>query len=447
MDKPTPRPAELQVYLLSLGCAKNQVDSEIMSGALRRDGFTLTEDAAAADIIIINTCGFIESAKQESIEAILTLAAYKQQGRCRALAVVGCMAEKYAAEMLESMPEIDIIAGVGRYEQIGRLLAESVGLDYRPAEQPPDPYLLRELPPAAASAYVKIAEGCDNRCSYCLIPQLRGPYRSRPEADILAETARLAERGVKEVILIAQDVTRYGLDLCGEPRLAALLAAVAAQPFAMVRLLYAYPDLLDAATIRVMAERDNICHYLDLPVQHGVDRILRAMNRRGGGADILRKLSELRTAMPDIMLRSTVMVGFPGETEEDFAALLEFLEQARFDWLGAFPYYREQDTPAAGFTPQIADEIKQRRLDAVMRQAARITARRLSAFRGETLTVLAEGPATELGPGWYQGRSQYQAPEVDGMVYFRAAVAPEAGELCRVRITDSDIYDLIGEML
>lgn len=429
------------VYLLSLGCAKNQVDSELMRGVLGREGYILTERPAEAEIIIVNTCGFIEAAKKESIEAILELAAYKRHGRCRLLAAVGCMAEKYAEEMREAMPEIDAIMGSQSYAQIGALLSGAAA-----GEAQPDDYQLRALAPGAATAYLKIAEGCDNHCSYCLIPQLRGAYRSRPFAEIVAEAERLCAAGVKELVLIAQDTTKYGLDLYARPRLAELLAAVAQLPFAMIRLLYAYPDTLDDDVLVVMARHDNICHYLDLPVQHGADRVLRAMNRRVTGREILARLERIRGYLPDIALRSTMMVGFPGEKEADFATLLDFLAQARFDWLGAFPYSREDDTPAARMPEQVAEEVKQERYHAVMRQAAEITAARLRRFVGQTLTVLAEGAAEELGNGWYQGRSQYHAPEVDGAVFFTASRAVKPGNLYPVRILSSDIYDLMGEI-
>lgn len=430
-----------QVYLLSLGCAKNQVDSELMRGVLAAEGYRLTERPELAEIIIINTCGFIEAAKKESIEAILELAACKQQGCCRQLVVVGCMAEKYADEMREAMPEIDLIMGSKSYGQIGTLLRGAA-----PVAVPREDYSRRALVPGAATAYLKIAEGCNNHCSYCLIPQLRGPYVSRPLAEIVKEAEQLAAAGVRELVLIAQDTTKYGLDLPGAPRLAELLEALAALPFAMIRLLYAYPDTLRDDVLAVMAEHDNICHYLDLPVQHGADRILRAMNRHTTGQEILDTLARIRHYLPDAALRSTVMVGFPGESEEDFHRLLAFLREARFDWVGAFPYSQEADTPAALMAGQITEEVKQQRYHAVMQLAAEITAERLRRFIGQTMPVLAEGVAEGQAEGWYQGRSQYQAPEVDGLIYFRSDREIQPGKIYLVRITGSDIYDLMGEI-
>ncbi len=437
----------LQVYLLSLGCAKNQVDSEIMSGSLQNAGFTMTGDPAQADVIMINTCGFIEDAQKESIAAILELAAYKRQGRCRLLVAVGCMCEKFAAEMAESMPELDLTVGVGKYAEIGALLAAR--LQQTPPQQPLAPYLLRDLSATVGSAYLKIAEGCNNRCSYCLIPDLRGPYVSRPQTEILAEADRLLTHGVKELVVIAQDPTRYGLDLCGRPLLPELLDELAARPFAMIRLLYVYPQRVDDALLKVMAAHDNICPYLDLPVQHAAAGILRAMNRGGDAEQLLARVAAIRAALPDAALRTTVMVGFPGETKADFDQLLDFLEQARFDWVGAFAFSPQEGTPAATLPRQVAEATKRRRLDLVMQQAARITEERLRRHVGQVYPVLAEKPAPEFGPGLWSGRSRYQAPEVDGVVLFPAPAGRpvQPGELYQVRITATQVYDLVGEIV
>ncbi|MBR5430415.1 MAG: 30S ribosomal protein S12 methylthiotransferase RimO [Firmicutes bacterium] len=437
---------EHTVYLLTLGCVKNLVDAEVMSGALKRDRFELVDDPAAAETIIVNTCGFIESAKVESIRSILELAEYKENGSCRALLAVGCMPEKYAAEMLESMPELDGVCGSHEYQHIGRLAARVLGLELQGRSYEGDPYLLRELPPGSVSAYLKIGEGCDNRCAYCLIPQLRGPYHSRPPEEILIEARQLLEQGVREVILIAQDITRYGSDLPGGVDLAALVEQVAGLPFDMVRLLYLYPDCITDRLLQVMAGHANVCHYLDIPIQHGSDRVLAAMNRHSTARGILDAVARVRRFLPDAVLRTTVMVGFPGETEEDFRRLTDLLEQARFDWLGAFPYFREDDTPAADFPDQIAEEVKQQRLDQVMTQAAAITEDALGRFRGRTLQVLAEAPAYDFGAGFWQGRSQYQAPEVDGVVYFRSDRPIEYGAIYPVLIGDCRVYDLVGQV-
>lgn len=437
---------EHTVYLLSLGCAKNLVDAEIMSGALKRDRFVMVDDPAQAETIVVNTCGFIESAKIESIRSILELAEYKEYGSCRALIAVGCMPEKYADEMLESMPELDAVFGSSDYQEIGRRVARLLGLELKSEAFAGDPYLLRDLPPGSVSAYLKIGEGCDNRCSYCLIPQLRGPYHSRPLDDVLTEAQSLLEQGVREVNIIAQDITRYGQDLPGEVDLALLVDKVAGLPFDMVRLLYLYPDSISDRLLQVMAAHPNVCHYLDIPIQHGSDKVLQAMNRHSTARGILDAVERVRRFLPDAVLRTTVMVGFPGESEDDFRQLTDLLEQARFDWLGAFPYYREDDTPAAAFADQIDDKTKQKRLDQVMTQAAAVTESSLKRFLGRTVQVLAEAPAYEFGEGYWQGRSQYQAPEVDGVVYFRADSAIEYGVLYPVLIDDCQVYDLVGQV-
>ena len=434
------------VYLLSLGCSKNLVDSQVISGALKLNDFVIVSDPEEAQVIIINTCGFIEAAQQESIEAILELAQYKQTGACRLLLAVGCMAEKFAKDMQESMPELDACLGVGQYERVPELVNQLLGWERPLAVLPQDSFLLRDFSPGQGSAYLKIAEGCDNHCSYCLIPQLRGPYRSRPEARILTEAERLAEAGLSELVLIAQDTTGYGLDLYGQARLPGLLRQLARLPLAMIRLLYAYPDRIGDRLLQVMAEEENICKYLDIPIQHASGKILRAMNRPGDAGTLLKKLRRIRGFMPDISLRTTVIVGFPGESADDFDQLLGFLNEARFDWVGAFPYYREADTPAAAMPGQVEEAEKQERLDRLLEQAGQHTRRALTRFAGRTLTVLAEGPAEELGPGWQVGRSQFQAPEVDGCIYFQAREA-RPGSPCQVRITGSDQYDLSGEML
>lgn len=435
---------KIKVYLLSLGCAKNLVDSQVMEGALLGGGFALTDDPASAEVILVNTCGFIEAAKQEGIASLLELAEYKQSGCCRLLIAVGCMAEKYGGELLAAMPELDAVSGSQGYADIGALISAKLDLELPLPAPPANEFLLRQLAPGSASAYLKIAEGCDNCCSFCLIPQLRGPYRSRRQEDILEEARLLAAGGVRELVLIAQDTTRYGEDLYGANRLPQLLTELAALPFAMIRLLYAYPDRISDQLVAVMAAHGNICRYLDLPIQHGSDRILSAMGRSHGSAEIRDAVARLRAAMPDIALRTTVMVGFPGETEEDFAVLMDFLTELRFQWLGAFPYYQEEDTPAAALPQQVAAEVKTQRLDAVMRQAAEITEQSLSRWLGRSLPVLAEAEDEEAG--WYLGRSQYQAPEVDGVIRIYSPEPLTVGQIYQVRLTGQDIYDLTGEL-
>jgi ribosomal protein S12 methylthiotransferase len=437
MMKPT-------VFLHSLGCAKNLVDSELMRGILKKEGYTLVADPAEAEVIVINTCGFIESAKMETIADILELAQYKEQGNCRLLLAVGCMAEKYAAEMAEAMPELDGLMGSGRYEQIGSLISDQLGLDKARTRLDANLYLNRDLEILGPTAYLKIAEGCDNSCSFCLIPQLRGGYHSRPMAEIIEEAAALKQAGVKELVLLAQDTTYYGLDIAGTRLLAPLLEELAKLPFNMIRVLYAYLGGIDDELIEVMRSHDNICHYLDIPVQHSSDRILAAMQRPDTKQSILETIERLRGKIPDIALRTTLIVGFPGESEADFTGLLDFLQEANFDWVGAFPYYQEDDTAAALLPEQVEGPLKQERLRVLMDKAAMITAAKLQKFVGRELEALVIDTAQDdYGEGWFAARSEYQAPEVDGVIYFPSQTA-QIGDLVQLKISGSDIYDLLG---
>jgi len=432
--------------LLSLGCSKNQVDSEGMRGLIAAQGWPLCADARQAQVIIVNTCGFILPAKEESIGALLELAQYKRDGACRLLIAVGCLVEKYREELARELPEVDAFLGSHEYGRIAALISQHLN-------QPPAPIAAgqalhgqRLLLSPPYLAYMKIAEGCDNHCSYCLIPQLRGPYTSRPIADIVSEASALAQQGVKELVLLAQDSTAYGLDIAGRRLLPQLLAQLAQLPFLWIRLLYAYPDGVDEGLLTVMAAHSNICDYLDMPLQHGDDGVLQAMGRRLNRAQLLERLALIRAYLPDAALRTTMMAGFPGEDEAAFANLLDFLSQARFDWLGAFPYYREEDTPAYFLPAQVAEEEKRDRVEKMLEIAAHITAGRLQRHVGRLLTVLAEAPAEEeYAAGWWRGRSEYQAPEVDGAVYF-AARDIQPGDILTVRIIDSEMFDLIGEI-
>ncbi|MCL2496104.1 MAG: 30S ribosomal protein S12 methylthiotransferase RimO [Clostridiales bacterium] len=434
------------VFLLSLGCSKNQVDSEGMRGLIAAQGWTLCEDVRDAQVIIVNTCGFIRPAKEESILSLLELARYKQQGCCRLLIAVGCLVEKYRDELVRELPEVDAFLGSREYGRIAALIAGRLCLPPAPivAEQALFGQRLLMSPPYLA--YLKIAEGCDNHCSYCLIPQLRGHYKSRPMEDILGEASALARRGVKELVLLAQDSTAYGLDISCRRLLPQLLTELARLPFLWIRLLYAYPDGVDEKLLAVMSMHDNICKYLDMPLQHGDDRILQAMGRRMNRAQLLERLALIRAYMPGASLRTTMMVGFPGEDAAAFANLLGFLRKARFDWIGVFPYYREEDTPAYDFPAQVAEEDKQLRVEQVLEFAAHITAERQKRHVGRVLTVLVESPADEeYAAGWWRGRAEYQAPEVDGAVYFPAHdIYP--GDILPVRITGSETFDLIGEI-
>lgn len=432
-----------RVFILSLGCAKNLVDSEMMTGLLQTRRFIITQEPREADVIIVNTCGFIQEAKEESIASILQLAGYKEKGNCRLLVAVGCMVEKYKEEMLKSMPEIDAALGTKEYHLIADLIEGN--RDQMPADKalPEDFFHLRQLATPPYLAYLKISEGCGNCCSYCLIPQLRGPLRSRPMERILEEATSLAAGGVRELIIIAQDTTNYGYDIYGRPELASLLDRLAALPFVWIRLLYAYPGRIDEELLQVMKRHKNICHYLDIPMQHADDRMLASMNRQGTSEEIAEKIRLIRSYLPDVALRTTMMVGFPGEKEKHWQAMLDFLRQADFDWVGVFAYSREKDTPADKIPGHVRRDVKESRKEKTMALLAGLTAQRQRRHIGKNLLVLAEGQV-EGEEGLYYGRCQYQAPEVDGVVYFRADQAA-AGQFYEVKIIGSDIYDLIGE--
>ena len=355
----------MRIGVVSLGCAKNRVDTEEMLSLLRQEGYSLTQDPAQAEVLIINTCGFIASAKEESIDTILEMARYKEKGSCRALVVTGCMAQRYGEDLQAQIPEIDVISGVDQYESLAEAIALALQKGERVKNTARDPRFLRcgrVLTTPSYSAYIRIGEGCDNRCSYCAIPLIRGPYRSRPRQDILEEMARLASLGVKEQILIAQDTTCWGKDLRGESLRALIDEAAAIPGIRWLRLLYCYPDSCDRALIDAMAAHPNVCRYLDLPLQHAVPRLLKAMRRRG---DIGEAAALLRYAREKgFALRTTFIVGFPGETEADFEALVRFAEEIRFDRLGAFAFSPEEDTAAARMPGQVPEAVKQRRLHA-----------------------------------------------------------------------------------
>ncbi|MCR6545916.1 30S ribosomal protein S12 methylthiotransferase RimO [Dehalobacterium formicoaceticum] len=437
---------DFYVALTSLGCSKNLVDSEIMLGILRNDRFIITKEFSQAQIIVVNTCGFILPAKKESIETILEMASYKKKGRCQLLIVTGCLAEKYREELLKEIPEIDGILGTSEFSQIGDLIQEKLaGMIPKHSGKiqalNPDRYLTTPQ----HMAYVKIAEGCDNHCTYCLIPQLRGAYRSRPIEEILSEVRLLIAKGVKEINLIAQDSTYYGLDLYGKEKLPELLDTIAQEKIQWIRVLYCYPERITDELLQVMAKHDNICHYLDIPLQHADQNILRRMGRKGSRDSLEKLITHIRTMMPDVALRTTFMVGFPGETEEQFQVLLDFIEKCRFDWLGAFTYSQEEDTPASLFKDQVPEEVKEERYHRLMSLQSKISQQNQSKWVGKTISVIIEGKLSD-NPEYYKGRSRYQAPDVDGVVLIKGDTLPE-GEIKQVLVTGSDIYDLIGEII
>ena len=434
----------LNVALTSLGCSKNLVDSEIMLGILKEENYLFTEDLSKADIIIVNTCGFILPAKQESIDTILQMAEYKKTGQCKMLVVTGCLTQKYGKELKKEIPEIDAVLGTSDFSRIGELVNARFKNGFMHTSKSSFSGAKRYLTTPRHTAYVKIAEGCNNRCSYCLIPELRGCYKSRPVEEILSEVRYLLDQGVKEINLIAQDTTYYGLDLSGAEKLPELLEAIAGEKVAWIRVLYCYPGRISDKLLQVMKAHDNICHYLDIPLQHVEERVLKRMGRKETKEYLVRLISKIRQSIPDISLRTTLMVGFPGETEEEFQSLLDFIREQKFDWLGAFTYSREEDTPAASFPDQIPDEIKEDRYHRLMAIQNQVSAENQKKWIGKTISVLIEGKSSD-NPEYFMGRSQYQAPEVDGVVFVKSD-SLEVGTIIPVLITGSDVYDLIGEV-
>ena len=437
------------IGMVSLGCAKNQTDSETMLGILAERGHRLVADPKAADVIVVNTCGFIESAKQESIDTLLEMAQYKD-GRCKILIATGCLAERYHNEILQELPEVDAVVGTGDYDKIAEVVEQALGgarpLLYGNMDRTPEEGLPRVLTTPAYTAYLKIADGCDNRCTYCAIPMIRGRFRSRRIEDIVAEARELAAAGVKELILIAQDTTRYGADLYGEYALDRLLEELCTvEGIYWIRVHYYYTEAVTERLIDVMAAHEQICNYVDMPVQHINDTILRRMARRTNRAEIEEKIRMIREKMPDVTIRTSLIVGFPGETEEQFEELYQFVKDVRFDRLGAFAYSQEEGTPAAAFEGQVAEDVKAARLEQLMALQQEISRARNQEKIGTELEVLVEG--YDAGNYLYFGRSRGDSIGVDSTVYFAARDEVEIGSFVRVRILDADAYDLTGEQL
>jgi ribosomal protein S12 methylthiotransferase len=445
------------VYLHTLGCPKNRVDSEVMLGTLAGAGYRLVQDPARADVIVVNTCGFIESAKEESVQAILELAAMKAEGRCRKLVVAGCLTQRYHRELAREIPEVDHFVGTGAYQDIARIVADAQ------AERVivPDPDFVHaastprvnSLP--SHGAYLKIAEGCDNACAFCIIPLLRGAQRSRPIDDLVAEAEQLAAQGAVELLLVAQDLTAWGQDLPGKLRLEDLLPELCrVDGLRWIRLHYAYPRDFPDALVEVIAREPRIVKYLDMPLQHSSDRLLRSM-KRGRDSRFLRELlAKIRACVPGIAMRTALIVGLPGETEEDFQDLLRFVEEQRFERLGVFTYSREEGTDAAGMPGQVPEKVKRARFEQVMALQQGIAREHQRAMVGRRLEVLVEGRAEET-EHLLAGRHAQQAPEIDGLTYLNDFAVPGEkgggtaypGELVTVEVTEAGDYDLVGRVV
>lgn len=438
--------SEKSVYILSLGCPKNLVDSEVLSALLSEAGLRVTARPDRAETIVVNTCAFILPAKEESIAEILRMAAFKKKGRCRRLVVTGCLPQRYGAELARELPEVDLFLGTGDFPDILEHMERLEGGKKTRIVRVGEPlYLMDAAVPRRVStpfySYLKIAEGCSNRCAYCVIPSIRGPFRSRPMNDIVAEAERLAAAGTREMILIAQDTTAWGRDLRGRPTLNGLLKRLCAvEGPRWIRILYAYPKNITAELLATMAAEEKVCRYLDVPVQHISDRILKAMNRKGTSVFIRKKIAEIRRTLPGVSLRTSLIVGFPGETEEQFEELLDFVREMRFESLGVFPYSPEEGTAAEGMAGQVPDEEKARRQAAIVEAQAAIADEINLARVGSVEEVLIEGTTRRKEfPCW--GRTRFQAPEIDGITYVRAGTL-SPGDIVRCRITGAALYDL-----
>jgi len=435
-------------YILSLGCCKNRCDAEVMAARMRDAGYDLVQDPAQAEIILVNTCGFIESAKTEAVEMTLDMAQMKTDGICRLLGMTGCLSGRYGEELVELLPEVDFFLGTTQYGEIVSFVERALsgekvcdcGIDETVAGCPE-----RILSTPPWYAYLKIAEGCSNRCAFCAIPNIRGPFRSRPLEELIGEAQGLASQGVKELIVVAQDTTRYGEDLNGGksllPELLRRLCRI--EGIEWIRFLYAYPERITEELLTLMEEEEKICPYLDIPMQHADDEVLRAMRRRSRRDQMERLMDRIRAMGKTVSVRTTMMVAFPGETRRAFENLLDFIEEHPFDHLGAFIFSPEEGTPAADMPGRPVRRTAQRRMEALMLTQQDISRRRLISHIGSTLTVLVE---EEVEPGVYQGRSAYQAPDIDGITRFTSAEPLTLGDFVQVKITGSSEYDLTGEI-
>ena len=432
----------MKIYFDTLGCPKNFYDTDAAKYLLETEGYTMTDDPEDSDVIIVNTCGFIDDAKRESIQRILELADSKKAKQ--KLVVSGCLPKRFASDLKEEMPEVDLFIGVNEYGRLPELLKEmpETKLDISETYDSFLPFLKRDLGEHPYTATLKIAEGCDNRCAYCAIPYIRGGYRSKKKEDVLEEARYLASSGVKELILIAEDLTNYGTDIYDSYRLADLLRElVKVDGIEWIRLMYCYEDRITDDLISVMAKEPKICHYIDVPIQHSSDKVLKEMRRRSTGESIRTTMAKLRKAMPDITIRTTLIVGFPGETDEDFADLMDFVRTQKFQRLGVFSYSQEEGTPAGDREDQIPEDIKQERLDMVMMAQMEISNEHNAALVGRTLKVMVDSSEED---GSYVGRTMYDAPEIDDSVLFTSRRDLRPGDIVNVLIEDAFDYDLTG---
>ncbi|EOS69123.1 ribosomal protein S12 methylthiotransferase RimO [Lachnospiraceae bacterium MD308] len=439
----------MNLLFISLGCDKNLVDSEVMLGIVEKDGYTIVDCEEDADIIVINTCCFIHDAKEESIQTILEMAEYKKTGRLKALIVAGCLAQRYKEEIIAEIPEVDAVLGTTSYDKIAETIKKALNnsgfIELTDINALPLVDIRRLVTTGGHFAYLKIAEGCDKHCTYCIIPKLRGNYRSVPMERLVNEAKALADQGVRELLLVAQETTLYGKDLYGEKSLHILLRKLCKiQGLRWIRILYCYPEEIDDKLIQVMKEEKKICHYLDLPIQHSEDEILRRMGRRTTRQQLISTIRKLRREIPDIVLRTTLITGFPGETKEQHEALMDFVDEMEFERLGVFTYSPEEDTPAADFSGQIAEEVKEERRAELMELQQEIVFDQAEAMTGRELLVMIEGKVADEDA--YVGRTYMDAPNVDGLIFVNTDKELMSGDFAKVTVTGAAEYDLIGEL-
>lgn len=444
----------IKISFVSLGCDKNLIDSEIMLGLIDREGYVITDNDSEADIIIVNSCGFIMEANQEAIDKVLEVADYKINSRCKGIIVTGCMAQRYKDEIFEALPEVDAVVGTGDFENIGQVIADILKGRKQVKLVTDKDHIINDensfkriVTTTGGFAYMKIAEGCDNHCTYCTIPSLRGKYRSRTINSLVKEAQILAEQGVRELILIAQDTSMYGLDLYGEKCLYKLLRELSKiEDIHWIRLLYCYPENITDELITEMAQNPKVLHYVDMPIQHSEDKILKLMGRKSTNLELKKIIAKMRNAMPDICIRTTLITGFPSENDFDFKAQCDFLEEIRFDRLGVFTYSPEEGTPAAKLPHQIDEKVKVERKDYLMALQKNISADICRNFVGRELEVIVEGKI-DGEDNLYCGRSYRDCYEIDGFVFFKSNEELIAGDFYTIKITEAGDYDLIGEII
>ncbi len=440
----------MKILFISLGCDKNLTDTEVMLGLLASKGYEMTNDETEADIIVINTCCFIHDAKEESIQNILEMAEYKKTGKLKALIVTGCLAQRYRQEILDEIPEVDVVLGTTAYDKILEAVKEAleghVSVTMESLEKLPEVKTKRQITTGGHFAYLKIAEGCDKHCTYCIIPKIRGRFRSVPMERLLAEAQELAEQGVKELILVAQETTLYGKDLYGEKSLHRLLKELCKiKGIRWIRVMYCYPEEITDELIQVMKEEPKICHYLDLPIQHANDEILKRMGRKTSKKELVEIIGKLRREIPDICLRTTLITGFPGETQKQHEELYRFVNEMEFDRLGVFTYSPEEDTPAAEMQGQIDEEVKEERQAELMELQQEIAFEAAKKMAGREILVMIEGKVADEAV--YVGRTYRDAPNVDGLIFVETGEELMSGDFAKVKITGALEYDLIGGLV